>query len=296
MGKRMPIRVGLHDSDKTRYPNLALMKLSAWHKARGDSVEWFLAMNATYDKVYSSKVFTFTPSDLYLPAGTIKGGNGYASGIVLQNEIEHICPDYTLYGIDYSMGFLTRGCDRNCEWCNVPHREGKIRMNADVEEFLRHEEVVLMDNNVLQHQHGIAQIEKMSKLGVKIDFNQGLDCRLIDDGIARLLSSLKWRSPLRFACDHSGMIPAIHRAVELLRWQNCTPTRYFCYVLVKDIPDAVERIQFLKGVHVDPFAQPYIPPDGLPPNAEQKAFCRWVNHKAEFKSRTWDEYRAAHKV
>jgi len=288
------MKIGLHDSDKTGYPNLALMKLSAWHKERGDTVEWFQPME-WYDKVYSSKVFTFTSPDPYLPADAIKGGNGYGLGVdALPDEIEHICPDYSLYGIDYSMGFLTRGCDRNCDWCNVPRREGKTRPNADVDEFLRHGEAVLMDNNVLQHPHGIAQIEKLAKLGIKVDFNQGIDHRLIDDGIARLLASLKWRSPLRLACDHKGMMRGIQRAVELLRWHNCTPSRYFCYVLVKDIPDAVERIRFLKGIYIDPFAQPYIPPDGSPPNAEQKSFARWVNHKAEFKSRTWDDYRAEH--
>lgn len=290
------MKIRLHDSDKTGYPNLALMKLSAWHKAQGDTVEWFSPIE-TYDKVYSSKGFTFTPDDPYLPADAIKGGSGY--GLVadaLPDEIEHICPDYSLYGIDYSMGFLTRGCNRNCNWCNVPRREGKTRRNADVDEFLRHSEAVLMDNNVLQHQHGIEQIEKLAKLGIKVDFNQGLDSRLIDDGIARLLASLKWRSPLRLACDHAGMMPGIQRAVELLRWHNCTPSRYFCYVLVKDIPDALERIRFLKGIYIDPFAQPYISPDGSPPNAEQKMFARWVNHKAEFKSRTWEQYRDAHCV
>jgi len=287
------MRIALHDSDKTGYPNLALMKLSAWHKAQGDNVEWFNSM-LDYDLVYSSKVFSFTPVDAYLPVDAVKGGTGYGLTDNLPDEIEHCCPDYELYGLDYSMGFLTRGCNRKCNWCVVPKKEGKTKGHADIEEFLRHKDVVLMDNNVLQHQHGIEQIEKMAKLGVRVDFNQGLDCRMIDDGIARLLGKLQWRSPLRLACDHAGMMPFIGKAVELLRWHNVTPRRYFCYCLVQDVPDAVERVRFLKGIDVDPFAQPYIDPAGKEPTVEQKAFARWVNHKAEFKSRTWDDYRRSH--
>jgi hypothetical protein len=282
----------MHD-DATGFPNLALMKLSAAHKASGHDVEMFDPAQS-FDVVYSSKVFSFTPTDDNLPAVTICGGTGYGLKGELPEDVEHACPDYSLYGIDYSVGFLTRGCNRNCTWCGVPDKEGLAHPHADVEEFLRHRDVVLLDNNVLQHPHGIAQIEKMARLGVRVDFNQGLDARLIDDGIARRLAALKWLKPIRLACDHAGMMPAIGKAVRWLRWHNATPRRYSCYCLVKDVDDAVERVRFLKGIDVDPFAQPYIAPDGSPPTKEQRRFARWVNHKAEFKSRTWDDYRAAH--
>lgn len=78
----------------------------------------------------------------------------------LADVIEHQCPDYSLYGINYSMGFLTRGCPRECKWCVVPEKEGDIVAHADIDEFARHKEVVLMDNNVLAHDHGLYQIEK----------------------------------------------------------------------------------------------------------------------------------------
>ena len=286
------MKIGMHDN-KTNFPNLALMKLSAWHKKAGDEVEFFAPLT-TFDKIYSSKVFTFTPDDPYLPLDAVKGGTGYGLFDSLPDEIEHICPDYTLYGQDYSLGFLTRGCSRKCGWCIVPTKEGAMQPHADIEEFLRHKDVVLLDNNVLAHPHGIAQIEKMARLGVRVDFNQGLDARMIDDGVARLLGKLKWLHPLRLACDHAGMMPSIGKAVQLLRWHNVTPRRYFCYCLVQDVPDAVERVRFLKGIDVDPFAQPFIDLAGKPATAEQRAFARWVNHKAEFKSRTWDDYRAAH--
>lgn len=281
-------KIGLH-GDQTGFPNLALMKLSAWHKARGDDVSLFMPLE-TYDKIYSSIVFTYNRDDRYLPRSAIRGGTGYGLITNLPDDIEHICPDYDLYLQDFSMGFLTRGCIRKCDYCVVPSKEGDIRSHADIEEFLRHKDVVILDNNVLASPHGVMQIEKIAKLGVKVDFNQGLDARLIDDGIARLLSKLKWRSPLRLACDHAMMIPHISKAVQLLRWHNVVPRRYFCYCLIRDVPDALERVKFLKGINVDPFAQPYIDNIGTKATGIQRAFARWVNHKAEYNSRTWEDY------
>jgi len=294
------MQVALHDSDSTGYPNLALMKLSSFHKSLGDEVSWFLALER-YDKIYSSKVFSFTPEDHYLPSGVVKGGTGYsipASGVpvTLKEKVEHVCPDYNLYNIPYSLGFLTRGCPRKCPWCIVPSKEGDIKPHAELEEFLRHNKAVLMDNNILAHTYGIQQIEKIARLGIRVDFNQGLDARLIDDSIAKLLSKVKWLNPIRLACDDQNQIKAVAKAVELLRWHNAVPRRYFCYVLVRDIDDAIERVRFLKGIHVDPFAQAYIGPQGNEITDEQRHFCRWVNHKAEFKSRTWEDYRNSHMV
>ena len=286
------MKIALHDSENNNYPNLALMKLSAWHKTQGDSVSWFNALLGGYDKVYSSKVFTWTKPDPYLPPAAIRGGTGHDITVSLPDEVEHICPDYSLYGTEQSMGFLTRGCVRNCPWCFVPKKEGSIRAHADIEEFCRHKEVVLMDNNVLAHDHGLEQIEKMARLGLKVDFNQGLDARLIDDAVAKRLGKLKWIRHIRLACDSAAMIEPIRRAVGLLRWHNVNPAGIFCYVLVKDIDDALERVRFLKSMYVEPFAQPYRSPEGTEPSKEQKAFARWCNHKAAYKSSTWDEYKA----
>ncbi len=289
--------VAVHDSDNTAFPNLALMKLSAHHKAVGDEVRRFTALERDqYDLVLSSKVFTFTPYDPYLPLTATCGGTGYGPGPDLPDHIEHLMPDYSLYGLDYSVGFTTRGCIRHCEWCVVPGKEGKISAHADLEEFAAHRDVVLLDNNILAHEHGIRQIERAIALGNRLDINQGLDCRLIDDAMARLLAQVVWLKPLRLACDFAGQLPALRRAVETLRWHNVTPRRYFVYTLIRDIPDALKRLREIKGMDLDPFAQPFIPPSGDAPSAVQKALARWVNHKAEFKSRAWEDYAIAHGV
>jgi len=286
------MKIAIHDHENNGYPNLALMKISAWHKAQGDKVEWFNALfGKEYDKVYSSKVFTWTNTDPYLPEGTICGGTGFDVAKKLPDEIENTLPDYSLYNCDKSYGFLTRGCIRSCPWCFVPEKEGKIRAYHDIEDFARHKEVVLMDNNILAHPHGISQIEKIAKLGLKIDFNQGLDARLIDNSVARLLSKIKWLPYLRLACDSLSMMDPVRKAINILRWNNVTPFRYFCYVLVKDVSDALKRVRFLKGIYVLPFCQPYRDKDGTPPTKEQCAFSRWCNHRAIFRSVTWEDYK-----
>lgn len=285
------MRIGLHDADGHNFPNLALMKLSAHHKRMGDTVERYIPL-ANYDKVYSSKVFTWTKDDGVIFDADEYGGTGYGVYNQLSDEIEHIMPDYDLYNCKHSLGFLTRGCPNKCSWCIVPTKEGDIRAHADIEEFATHRDILLMDNNVLAHKHGIEQLEKIAKLGLRVDFNQGLDARRIDDRIAKLLSKISWLSPLRLACDSSSQMPHIQRAVTLLRWHNTTPRRYFVYVLIKDIQDAIERVRFLKGLDLDPFAQPYRDfSSNAEPTKEQKQFARWVNHKAIFKSTTWEEYK-----
>jgi len=293
----MSAYIGLHDSDATAFPNLALMKLSAWHKARGDRVEPFLPLNAAlYDVVYSSKVFTFTPESPYLPPQTVMGGTGYDVSSALPTEIEGIRPDYSLYpGCDYAVGFLTRGCIRACPWCVVPRKEGAIRACSTVEEIARHDtrNIVFMDNNVLAHEHGLREIERLAEMPYRVDFNQGLDARIIaaDEGVARLLARLKWYRPLRLACDRAEQIPHVRRAVELLRKHGAKPSRFFCYVLVQDIEDALQRVMFLRSINVNAFAQPYRDfENAAHPTDEQRQFSWWCNRHL-YHNLTWTEYR-----
>lgn len=151
--------VGLHDAEAehfgkgtNKFPNYALMKISAYHKARGDEVEWWESIrNPLYDVVYSSKVFDFTPENPYLPDCTIRGGTGYGLYDELPQEIDDMFPDYSIYPeCDYAIGFLTRGCIRNCRWCVVPKKEGKIRPYRTWRDVVRRDtdKLTLMDNNI----------------------------------------------------------------------------------------------------------------------------------------------------
>jgi hypothetical protein len=285
--------IGLHDADiNTGFPNLSLMKLSAYHKSKGDKVEFFSPLQK-YDKVYSSKIFTYTGENQFLPKNTIKGGTGYRLlDVTLPDEIEHICPDYSLYNIDYSMGFLTRGCPNNCSFCIVHDKEGNIRANADLEEFTRHKKVVLLDNNVLSCDHGLNQIDKIIKLGLKVDFNQALDPRLIDESIAKKLAQVKWLVPLRLAFNSMNEKKAIFKAVTLLRWNNIVPSRMSCLLMFReDIGEILERVKYLKTLYIDPFCQPfrdYNTNNIITP--EQKLFRQWVNTKNLFKSISFEDF------
>lgn len=171
------MRIGIHDSDKTGFPNYALMKISAYHKAQGDEVQWWNPMEH-FDKVYSCKVFTFTPEELMLPEDAIKGGTGYGMYDTLPLVIDNILPDYTLYpDVEHAVGFLTRGCIRKCPWCVVPQKEGQIAPYREWQDIKRPDkrDIVFMDNNVLASAWGLEQIEDMvrRKADVRIDSTRG---------------------------------------------------------------------------------------------------------------------------
>lgn len=288
------MNIGLLDIDGHNFPNLALMKISAYHKSKNDKVE-FATMFERYDILYQSKVFTFTPDNeyCYQSEKIIKGGTGYNLKTKLPYEIENLCPDYDLYNVQSAYGFLTRGCIRNCKWCLVPEKEGHLKPAADIQDFISDKKTaVLMDNNVLASEHGIRQIEKIIDMKIKVDFNQGLDARLIDDSTAKLLSRVKWLKPLRMACDSQEMKKPIERAVGLLRKHNCTPSNYFIYTLINDIEESLDRIMFLKSLNVDPFGQPFRDFENkAEPTRQQRMMSRWVNHKAIFKTVSWQEYK-----
>jgi len=282
------------DIDGHNFPNLALMKISAYHKCIGDIVEW--ATIGNYDMVYQSKVFTFTKDkdpELSKCGEIIKGGTGYNITNYLPYNMDTMCPDYSIYPqFKEAYGFLTRGCPNHCSWCIVPEKEGDIRPYQDIEEFIADRKVaILMDNNVLAHEYGLTQIEKIIRLGIKVDFNQGLDARLIDNEKAQLLSKVKWYKPLRLACDSEEQIPHIGRAVELLRKHGVKPSRYCVYVLVKNIPDALNRVEYLLSLNLDPFAQPYRDFESNYVDPAAGRFARYVNHKATLKSCKFKDYK-----
>ncbi|MFA5401596.1 MAG: radical SAM protein [Dehalococcoidia bacterium] len=280
------VKIGLVDVDSHNFPNLALMKLSAYHKAQGDSVEWFCGYS-TYDLVYASKVFTFTADNGYLPDSAIRGGWGYNCDL-LPDDIEHIMPDYGLYPhIDYALGFTTRGCIRKCDFCLTPSREGYIHYHASIEEFWQGQSsVVLLDGNIIASDHGLNQLQWIADRGLKLDCNQGIDCRLVTPEIAGLLAKIRWLKPIHLALDNHYE-DSLDKAVNLLRDAGATPKNYTVYCIVKpnEIDDAYERVMFCKGLNCDPFAMPLDKSD-----KQSRHFARWVNHKAIFKTVEWKDY------
>lgn len=290
------MKIGLIDVDGHNFPNLALMKLSAYHKANGDTVDWYEPLFGHYDKVYMSKVFTFTPDyEYFIDADeVVKGGTGYKLyDKVLPKEVDRTFPDYTIYPqYDFAIGFLTRGCIRKCPWCVVPKKEGALKPYCDWRSIKRADsnKIVFMDNNVLASEYGIEQMKSMVGQDVKIDFNQGLDARLITDEIAELLSRLKWISTIRLACDTSQMIPIVEKAVQKLGKYGVKPYRIFVYTLIQDIDEAYQRIKALDKLGVKPFAQPYRDFETNYVNPEHKHLARWCNHKATHYSIPFEEY------
>lgn len=280
------MKVALIDVDGHNFPNLALMKLAAWHKAQGDSVEWYDPLFSRPGRIYASKVFTFTPDFMDYAAGdpeSIRGGTGYDPNVKLPDEVERMIPDYSLYpDFTAALGFLTRGCIRNCKWCIVPKKEGELRTVDDIERVAAgRKEVVLLDNNFLAADKEFVreQLEKAARRRLKLDFNQGLDARLVTPENARLLADCRWIRYIRFSCDTIAMIEPIRRAVELVREEGFG-REIFVYMMVTDIGDAETRLRALVDLNVIPFAQPYRDFTGdSTPTAEQRKFASFVNVK-----------------
>ena len=300
--------IALHDAEMDhfgtmeKFPNLALMKISAWHKAQGDRVEWFMALNADlYDKVYSSKVFEWTPENPYLPEHTIKGGTGYGIYEDLPPEIDACFPDYSIYPeCDYAIGFLTRGCIRKCRWCVVPKKEGYIHPYRSWKDVVRPDtkKLTLMDNNILACEYGISQLEELSHTDYKLDLNQGMDARLVTPEIASILAKCKWQKHLRFSCDQKSQIPHIKKVVELLQERRVSPSKIFVYCLItKDEQDCVERIDAMRECgNITLYGMPEKNPTlGIMPDKWQMSMANKYIYSGQWRKIGWSEWKETHR-
>lgn len=303
----MKMKVGLHDAEMEHlknktFPNFALMKISAYHKSLGDDIEWWMPLN-TYDRVYSSKVFDYTPENPYLPADTIKGGTGYGLYDELSEEIDRMFPDYTIYPkCDYAIGFLTRGCPNKCEWCYVPKKEGNIRPYAKWQDIVRRDskKLVLMDNNILASDYGIAQLEELTHTDYQIDLNQGMDVRLLNDDVCKILARLKWIKYIRFSCDTQAQLPYFEKLAELFDKYGIAKSRVFVYMLVrKDLKEADERLHKLESIckNFSVYAQAERnDKKGIAPDKMQLEFTQRYVYGRCFKKETWSDYVHRHKL
>lgn len=205
------MRVGLIDVDGHNFPNLALMKISAYHKAKGDEVSWCVPI-MHYDIVYQTKVFdeTYSKDIDYIPNASeiIKGGTGYGLDNHLPEEIEHIYPDYSLYPLltkDTAYGFLTRGCPRNCGFCIVSDKEGRgSHKVADLSEFWNGQKnIKLLDANILASKDSNELLRQLIDSRAYIDFTQGLDIRLTNEENIELINRMRVKD-IHFAWDNAN--------------------------------------------------------------------------------------------
>jgi hypothetical protein len=186
-------RIGLYDLDNNGFPNLALMKLSAYHKQQGDSAELYSPLSV-FDKVYVAKVFSYTPDYQYeIQAEVKEGGTGFDLTNCLRSEVESCCPDYNLYPeVNYALGFLTRGCSRNCPFSIVNEKEGGSHKVADLSTWYKgQKEIKLLDPNLLESIDREDLLVQLAGSKAAIDFTQGLDIRFVNDDIIKLFSKLK---------------------------------------------------------------------------------------------------------
>ena len=300
------MRIGLLAEDCHKgFPNLAILKIAAYHKKMGDDVFLYNSMEH-YDRVYWSKVFTFKPKFPYpIQADeVIKGGTGFGAPYkTLPEEIDRMQPDYSLalnWKRNWAIGFLTRGCIRKCPWCVVPKAEGKIRPYMDVEEIAidGRTNLFLMDNNILASEYGLQQIEKISKLGYRVDFNQAMDARVVTDEIAALLARTKWiNSLIRFGCDTAAQVEHCESAIQKLREYGFNGQVELYTMLHGDINECLERIEHWRAPKykgkVLCQAQPMLNLESVVQHIPQwqKDMAHWCNQKALYKTISFKEFK-----
>lgn len=314
------MKIGLIDVDGHNFPNIPLMKISAWHKKQGDIVEWyeplFHSFGEPFDKVYMSKVFSFTPDYPYfVNAKEIsKGGSGYCISLIdgkevfdkskdieLPYEIEHIYPDYSLYPEqtkDTAYGFLTRGCPRGCDFCHVKTKEGlKSYKVADLSEFWNGQKnIVLCDPNILACKDWKPLLQQLIDSKAWIDINQGLDIRLMTEEKAEMIKKLKIKE-LHFAWDRYEdkdiVTPKFKMFKELT---NIDIRKLIVFVLCGDkekrvLETDLERIYTLREMGYWAYVMLY-DKENIPKGHELRKLQRWVNNRFIFaKCKTFEEYQ-----
>jgi len=278
----------------SKIPNLALMKISAYHKKRGDQVGFNIG---DPDRVYASIVFSKNKwkgngiKSMYPDAIVNVGGSGFSLDNKLPNEIEHNMPDYDIYNLDYSMGFATRGCIRKCDFCFVPKKEGGIKINADIFEFWdqKHKHIMLLDNNILaipDHFKNIAN--QLIENNLTVDFNQGLDIRLINNENANILSKLRVKPSLRFAFDDISYEKEVRRGIKILKTKDINHSNF--YVLVgynTTIKEDMKRLETLKDLDQRAYVMRY---DKCRGKRIYNDLASWANQPQFFMKYPFEKY------
>lgn len=299
------MKIGLYDVDSHNFPNLPLMKISAWHKSQGDEVEWWFPM-MHYDKVYVSKVFGDEYSQMDMTAISadeiVFGGTGFAITVEdgkevyhkdrdkdLPYEIEHIYPDYSLYPEltkDKAYGFLTRGCCNNCSFCIVSKKEGMCSHKvADLSEWWRDQkEIILLDANILACKDRISLLQSLIDSGATVDFTQGLDARFITPEIAEMLGKIKtkmYHFAFDFMKNEKAIVKGLKTFVDIVK-----PDERKCYVYVLTNYDTtfeedIYRVRKLQELGLSPDVRIYRKNTAPPITRDLQ---RWCNNRVIYRS------------
>lgn len=306
------MRIGLIDVDGHNFPNLALMRISAYHKAQGDTVEWWWSDFIHYDIVYMSKVF----SDAYSPDvpepmnadRIIKGGTGYC--IHLENgkevfdksenhwlppEVERMFPDYSLYPqYDFAVSMTSRGCPNGCGFCHVCAKEGRCSCKvADVADFWNgQKEIRVLDPNLTACPDKRDLMRQYLETGALIDFTQGLDIRLLDDDDVADINAMRLRD-VHFAWDNPRYDLtdkfAWYAKVGKKNRHGRFGTVYCLTNFDSTMEENLYRIYTLRDLGYDPYVMIYNKPNAP---AEVKRLQRWVNNKILFGSvKKFEEFK-----
>lgn len=298
--------IALLDVDGHNFPNIPLMKLSAYHKNKGDSVEWYVD-GMCYDVLYMSKVFTFSRDydfGMYEPKAKkiIRGGTGYNSKVVLPDEIEHIYPDYSIYFDkiteikNTAYGFLTRGCPRGCDFCIVQEKEGATSHKvANLSEFWRGQKnIVLLDPNFFACKDWRELSVQLIKSGAWVDFSQGLDARIMTQEKISALKSMKIKR-VHFAWDrYRDKDKILSKFLIIKKTTGWGYQKLNVFVLCNfdtTIEQDLERVYTLRDMGFNPYVMLY-EKEKLPRGSVYKKLQRWCNNRMIFRSvKSFKEYK-----
>jgi hypothetical protein len=298
------MKIALLDVD-SKIPNLALMKIAAFHRERGDQVNWYDELwREEYDEVYASAIFNFSDKSMLDPDRMKIGGTGWDISSQLQEEMDECVPDYSIYRYPHNIGFTMRGCRFRCKFCVVPQKEGKPYEENTMEEIWTQRSsdfVVLLDNDFFGNPVWRDRIEEMKEYNLRVNFSQGLNIRLITEEQSAALASVRFwnlngtKRQVHFAWDQfgKGTEKLIDQGIKRVTDAGITPAQMAFYVLIgfNTTPEEdLYRVEKLRDYGCDPYAMPYNKADPY-----QKKFTRWVNRKAIFKTVPWSEYRGSMK-
>lgn len=296
----MKIRLLAPDS---KYPNLAIMKISSYHKSKGDDVKWYDHNNDFLDTdiLYISKIFNFTDEPVELPLNDCKiyrGGTGYDIKGKLPDEIENITQlDWSLYpDCDYSIIFTTRGCIRKCKFCIVNEKEGLIHNIPLTSLNPNGKHIKILDNNFFANPSWRENLKMLKQFNQPLEFNAGIDLRILTKEQCEELAKCKIKS-IHCAWDNykdkEYILPKLKMLTEYVK-----PYKILCYVLVgfenKEIVETdIERVETIWSLGVYPFVMGYINYNDRKWKRSRsvKDFARWCNNRFIFKKVKWEEYK-----